>query len=295
MAIRQILQNTAPRVEVTFSRRPASVACAVYDSNNTLLAEPTITLGLSTTTICPWGISNLNPRTFQVASTARMNWLNKLLIISPAKSQQSITVISAGADGYVDIQEELVFDFPAGSTIESPDAYAHLTTTETATDQSLKIRFTATMPSGEIEIQELMYDVVAHILEQPITIHNLSKIAPGLHRLMDEQMRGTDWADLLESVWETVFRDLVRKGIKASRIMDEAQMKDVMLYKFQQRLCESGLKMSAEDIPLVSAKYFASQYDAILNGTASAIEDYDSNDDGARDSSGWPKRNRRVL
>lgn len=267
----------------------------VYQSSGAVLATPGVTLGYASSTVGTWGISSNDPRTILVESTSGLGWLSRVWLVSPTLRRQALTALSA-VDGYVSFAEPLMFDCPGGSSLESADAYCELSATDTAVpEQHLKARFTATMPDGQTETADVMFDIVPHILRQPITPETLTSDDPMLSVLLPDQLRGTDWTELLSRSWESVVRDIAIQGYRPSLIMDESALRDLHLYKFKTRLCESGFKVGLEEYPGQWAKYFAGRYDKLLHDTGQSIQEYDGDEDGKADADGVPKRSRFLL
>jgi len=278
----QILyESTTELVRATFSRRPSSCVVDVFDyGGSELLSDEPATLGASTTVDAASGYSQTDPRVINLASVASLVFLGKYLAINSDQQREAVQLRSVPDDGACETLEALEFDYAVGDTFEEPSASYELGSTVTANvGLNYRARFTATMPDGSIETRDVLFDVVYHRLEQPVTEQTISLYDPMLLDLLPANLRGTRWSELLGKAWVAVYQDLVTNGLIPSRYLDQERLVMLHLYRFKVALADCGYRLGPEEYPLQHAKYFRGVYENTLQDCVRSSSWYDRSND----------------
>lgn len=261
-----LVDSTTDQLEATFSRRPSSCSVTLYDeAGNELAAAEAAVLGASCTITAASGTSQTNARQVTVDSVTNVDWLGTYLLINADKQRETVQVLAAPSSGVLELADELQYDYAVGDTLESPRVVRTLTAAETAAARrTCRARFAATMPDSTVEVEDVLFDVVEHRLEQPLTARNLHQYSPRLLDLLTHNARGTAWHNALAAAWDTVYQDLVTNGVVPSRYMDGDRLIQLHLAKLREQLASDGIVAVREEYPLQAYDKFARAYRAAL-------------------------------
>jgi hypothetical protein len=295
----QILEDSSTeKLTAVFSRKPSSCNVTLYDANgNELTASAAATLGASTTVNgdCGWG--QTDRRQIKLTSVASLVYQGTYLLINAASQREIVQLISLPASGICEIDRPLMYAYVNGDTFESCEVTRTLTADETADfGRNYRARFIATMPDSSVETVDVIYDVVKHKIEQPITARNLHQYDSDLIKHLPHSERGTEWEEQLNNAFDLVFQDLVTEGLQPDKYMDTTRLAQLHLYRFKQALFEGPLRnINREEFALQEAKYFGAQYRALLAECVKKSGWYDHGADLVPANETVPAFRRRVI
>lgn len=278
----EILQSTSDFITCQFSLSPTTVSGVIYDyagdelltlSSNYITIDSPVTIS----GIC--GASSSDDKKLLVTTSSGLSFSSDWRTRNSKKQWEDITIREQGL-GYVEVDEPLTFDYGTGDVIEKCVATITLDPTATATiADNYRIRFEALLSDGTREWKDVLYDVVAHKTEQPITTKNLRKYCPQIARMEPSETEGTDFIELLQTSWDCVRSDIKTSNKRPDAIMDETQLRELHLSKFKQYLAENGILLMDNTSPLEVIEHYKKDYSEQFTKVLSKLEWIDEDKD----------------
>lgn len=296
---KQVLKNTSETLYTSFPSRPTVASGLCYDSSGsaiTSLSSDPISLGVSLTVSGECGYSQNNRRTLSLNTTTGLEWNKTYLVTNTSSQQEYVKLLSIPTTRICELDEELRYDYTTGDALTDPSVGLALTPSETDNlGTNNRIRIEALFSDGSREWKDILFDVVLHKVEQPITSQNLRDYDATLSIQISSEQRGTDWSNLLEIAWQQVCEDIYSEDKEPSNVIDSNQLALLQLYKLRQLLSEQGIVLLKETSPLDAAKYFKAQYIESFTRIRSTIRWNDEAKDLAPSTDETRQRKIRII
>lgn len=295
----QVLQDTGATLKISFDERPSSCTAAIYDDcGNVVTASGivSVSLGSSWTVSGECGYSQSDRNQLSLApEITDLEWLHTYRVSNQDGQHEYVKLLKIPTDTRLcQTSEELQYDYETGDTVEDTTVSITIDPSEVDTfGRNYRARLYALFSDGTNETKDLLFDVVVHKTEQPITPQNLASFDPLLHREVPVESLGTDWSEILDKTWEAVCNDLIDQGWQPDQVIDEQQLEELHYYRLKLRLAEIGIEPKVTYIPGGALQYFNAKYQAKLKTVA--INWLDKTEDLVQDSSEKVDPQRRLI
>lgn len=248
----QIIQGTSKEISCSFSERPSVYSCALFKPDKTVLAASGIcsTSGLQVTVSDDSGNSQSDRNELSLCepSYSSLKIGNTYKLTNASQQYEYVKLSALPSSREASVLEPLKFDYEDGDSLQETNVTRTITTDESATlGLNYRARFTATLSDGSY-IEDVLFDVVNSICEQPITAENLADYDFVLaNDDRHEGLEGSNWERQLEIAWHDVLVDIRGLQIRPENLLDEKQLATLHLLKFKHNLARIGI--SPEDHP----------------------------------------------
>jgi hypothetical protein len=294
----EILQSTSDFIETEFDIYPVAASGIVYDYGGnqiTSITDDDISIGSQVTISGNCGGSQNNPNRILVLTASGLALNDTFQIYSGEGMYETFKVLAIGT-GYVETDKPLIYDYNAGDVIRQNTVTYTLCPDETESlAQNYRVRLIAIDANGTRKYKDVLYDVVSHKPEQPITIANLRDYDPVIWRLEPQETEGTDYKTLLEVAWRSVKNDLKAQATRPAWYMNEEQLAELQLCKFKELLAEIGISALSGVSSIEAAKYWRDKYNLLISSRTNSQDWLDENQDSVPDTSIEVNKRRRGV
>ncbi len=221
---------------------PSAVSATVYDADgDELVAAASQTVGKWTingshtagtkalTVTTGWGTRSPNP--------------GEVLLLAAASNphqgpRELVTVEAVTSSTQGTVREDLERTWATGAALYDTVQRVSLTSTHTASlGRNYRVRLSVTLsglPASEAtRTGDTLFDVVAHIPRNPLTLAELRERAGGI--VSDTRGRAASseggWAQRLASSWERVLDDVWQHGIWTDLLMADSQLREAAYWR----------------------------------------------------------------
>lgn len=282
----QLLKNAESNIIVCLKAYPSTCTCSILE-NGLSIATPTVTLGKSIALTGACGLGTNNPSSVQGVLSSPLKYFGKPFRLFNTKGQSEVVTIDGASMSEIYTRETLKYAYAQNDFLRQ--LIATVTYTGTEFKQNLIARFTSTSDEG-VEHIDIVFDVVEHLVKQPITIDNLDDYNPIFKSLNFDA--NVNWERQLELAWSEVLNDLNAGGIDVYSIMDTDALAVLQWQKLNKHYGE--ILVQAGRLNLGQAKYFLEEYQKNLEARTRRIDWLDKNGNAIPDERKRENRHKFV-
>jgi hypothetical protein len=243
-SVGQLLESYPPTGEVRASGPPSSATYAIYSGSQSLQDDPEVgptsaTLDATNTTLdAASGVSQTNRKRINLTATTSVVVGRRYLVTNALGQREVVTVASISSGNYVDVEEQLVYDYASSDTFKGLHLSFVIDADLIADEESINEHGDPYRVLWSYTVNSLpcshwtSFDIHRTPAKSLLGIEDLREVIPDIHLGEFADQRGQDFQPQLRAAQRELQIDVRAAGYDPDDMQDPQLYQSLLLSKW---------------------------------------------------------------